>query len=189
MKKQIFAWVLVCLCVGLMGCHSSGVHDADGTVADLINRAGYGSMAADPTEGPLNDGTGFTVQEPEQSETVQNMENPPEDTETAIPTDFPEETVDKTPDSVSGDAGVSVVEIVDLTETEGWITLTALELFFEDGENAYYFPSIKSDLVIVKYADQTQKPIKEALADGDVTVQDLDRFGILYYTESLTYGE
>lgn len=189
MKKRIFGLVLVCLCVGLMGCRSSGVHETGGAVVDLINRAEYGSIAAGPTGGLLNEGTEFTVQEPEQPEIVQDMEKPPEDTETAIPTDIPEETVDKAPDSVPSDTGATVVEIVDLTETEGWITLTALELFYEDGEYAYYFPSIKSDLVIVKYADQTQKPIKEALADGDVTVQNLEQFGILYYKESLTYDE
>lgn len=92
-------------------------------------------------------------------------------------------------ETINGDAAHNsnaVIGIVDLTEEKGLITLTALELFYEDEEYAYYFSSIKSELVYVKYADQTEKPIKEALANGDVTVQDLDRFGILYYKESLS---
>ena len=81
---------------------------------------------------------------------------------------------------------VSVINIVDRVEQEGLITADALELFYEDGEYEYYFPSIRSSLVYAEYSDGTQKPIKEALETGDVTIADLDRFGIKYYKESVT---
>ena len=38
-------------------------------------------------------------------------------------------------------------------------------------------------LAYVEYADGTQKPIKEALAAGDVSIADLEWFGIRYYAE------
>lgn len=80
---------------------------------------------------------------------------------------------------------VTVVDIIDRTETEPLSTADALEGFWCDDEFTYYFASIKSHYVIVHYSDGTTQPIKEALAEGRVTLADLDRFGIGYYKEEI----
>ena len=74
----------------------------------------------------------------------------------------------------------AVVDIVDRTETEFLATDDALEGFWRDEEYTYSFASIKSHYIIVHYSDGTQLPIREAMARGDVTIADLDRYGIAY---------
>ena len=78
-----------------------------------------------------------------------------------------------------------VVDIVDRTQTEDLFTADALEGFWRDEEYIYYFPSIKSHYIIVCYSDGTRLPLREAMGRGDVTVADLDRFGIGYYKEEV----
>lgn len=80
---------------------------------------------------------------------------------------------------------VRVVDIVDRTETEFLATADALEGFWRDEEYIYCFSSIKSHYIIVHYSDGTQLPIREAMSRGDVTVADLDRFGIGYWKEEI----
>lgn len=55
------------------------------------------------------------------------------------------------------------------------------EVFYTDEEYEYVFPSLRSDVVIVYYKDGTEKPIKEALADRSVLIDDLNFFNIEYY--------
>lgn len=80
---------------------------------------------------------------------------------------------------------VTVVDIIDRTETEPLLTADALEGFWCDDEFTYYFASIKSHYVIVHYSDGTQETVREALEAGRVTLADLDRFGIDYYKEEI----
>lgn len=80
---------------------------------------------------------------------------------------------------------VRVTDIIDRTETEFLATADALEGFWRDEEYIYYFSSIKSHYIIVHYSDGTQLPIREAMSRGDVTVADLDRFGIGYWKEEI----
>lgn len=56
----------------------------------------------------------------------------------------------------------------------------AEEVFYVDEEYAYTFPSIRSEYVIVYYKDGTSQPIKEALAEGKLKIEDLNHFGINY---------
>ncbi len=74
-----------------------------------------------------------------------------------------------------------VLLIVDLTETGFLATADALEGFWEDDEYTYTFESIKSHYVRVVYTDLTWKGIKDALADGDVTIDDLTYYGIEFW--------
>ncbi len=60
----------------------------------------------------------------------------------------------------------------------------ALEGFYADESYAYYFPSIRSSVVIVYYRDGTEQTVREALAEGKIRISDLDWFGIAYYKES-----
>ncbi len=100
-------------------------------------------------------------------------------------------------DSLTGDIVTSEKEnvpspkkiqsIVDKTDTEAIATATALEWFYFDGTYNYYFPSIRSEYVIVTFTDSTQKTVKDALADGEITMKDLDEYKIMYYTEFRQY--
>jgi len=72
--------------------------------------------------------------------------------------------------------------IVDKRRGSDWST--SIDCFFEDEEYLYYFGlSPMHQYIIVEYADGTTQNVKEALADGNITIQDLDRFGIEYMKE------
>lgn len=59
----------------------------------------------------------------------------------------------------------------------------ALEKFYEDETHEYYFSCIKSSYVTVTYTDGTKETVKEALAKGNITMADVDKYGIRYYKE------
>ena len=80
---------------------------------------------------------------------------------------------------------VTVVDIVDLTQSGELCTDDALEGFWRDDEYTYYFSSIKSQYIIVHYSDGTEEPVRDAMAAGRVSIEDLDRFGIGYYKEKI----
>ena len=75
---------------------------------------------------------------------------------------------------------INVSEIIDRTVTEQISTDAALEKFFEDDENEYYYGSIKSEYVIVKYSDGSQETVSSALQNGKITLSDLDKYNIGY---------
>ena len=56
----------------------------------------------------------------------------------------------------------------------------AVEEIYRDDEMVYWFPSIMSGVYVVVYSDGTEQGIKEALAEGKVSIADLDRFNIEY---------
>lgn len=60
----------------------------------------------------------------------------------------------------------------------------ALERFYSDDIYSYYFPSIRSSVVIVYYKDGSEQTVKDALAEGKIKISDLDRFSIQYYKET-----
>ena len=61
--------------------------------------------------------------------------------------------------------------------------MLATEVFYEDADNVYYFPTISSQSIIVTYLNGDSEDIRSALNSGRATIADLDRFGIKYYTE------
>ncbi len=73
-----------------------------------------------------------------------------------------------------------IVDIVDRAVVENIPTDDAVEIFWTDGEFDYAFSSIRSHLVLVRYNDGTEEPIKLALESGRATIGDLDRFDIDY---------
>ena len=75
----------------------------------------------------------------------------------------------------------SIRDIVYHSERGG--TAQMLELFYEDDTYEYYCPTIRSDAVIVYFANGEEVPIKEAMSSGRVTPKDLTLFGIKYYKE------
>lgn len=56
----------------------------------------------------------------------------------------------------------------------------ALENFYEDDEYIYQFGCLMSDAITVYYSDGTTQNVKEALADGNIVITDLNKFGITY---------
>lgn len=79
----------------------------------------------------------------------------------------------------------NVVEIKDKTKEDTNIACAmALEKIFEDGKNEYYLSCIKSGYIIVKYENGYEENVKSALKNGNITMQDLDRFDISYISEA-----
>lgn len=96
-------------------------------------------------------------------------------------------------EEVSDDVSVEVTElsftIVDKRDTAA---------FFDDGEENIYFDeeyryslpaTPESEYIIVEYSDGTKENIKEALENGNITIEDLDRFGIKYLKYSKSTGD
>ncbi|MBE6631782.1 MAG: hypothetical protein E7623_03690 [Ruminococcaceae bacterium] len=75
--------------------------------------------------------------------------------------------------------------IEDLTSTGEIVTSAALECFYMDEKYSYWFGSIKSGYITVYYKDGTSQNIREALADGKITIADLDWFNISYGKEEI----
>ena len=81
--------------------------------------------------------------------------------------------------TTSGWEIVSIVLTTDSFDTE-------METFFSDEENTYQFPARMSPYMVVHYSNGEEEYIKAALRSGRVTLPDLDRFGIRYYTTPKT---
>ncbi|MBQ4040984.1 MAG: hypothetical protein IJC91_07610, partial [Oscillospiraceae bacterium] len=76
-----------------------------------------------------------------------------------------------------------VVDIYDRAEEEQLPCDEALELFYEDEANEYYFSCIKSHYIMVTDSTGRTVDVVTALNEGLITIADLDRYGIEYYTE------
>ena len=75
--------------------------------------------------------------------------------------------------------------IIDLTQSGEICTNDTIEMFYSDNTYNYCFASIRSHYVIVYYKDGTEQNVKDALADGRININDLDRFGIKYYKDPI----
>lgn len=62
-------------------------------------------------------------------------------------------------------------------------TDTAPEPFFEDEKYIYLFSSVRSEHVIVTFADGTAMPVREALEKGYINIRALDIYSIHYLKE------
>ena len=85
----------------------------------------------------------------------------------------------KTPSEVAK----NVVKIEN-TATPDMVFAQALEYFYEDDANKYYFSCIMSGVIIVTYEDGTTENVKEAINNGHITIADLDRNNIKYHKEA-----
>lgn len=84
-------------------------------------------------------------------------------------------------------SGRAVVKITDRAEKENIPTDTALEKFWSDGVYDYFFGSIRNEYVIVEFSDGTKKTVKEAFADGEISISDLDNFKIGYIKQNAVF--
>ena len=102
---------------------------------------------------------------------------------------------DLTIKELQNEYGISVVtskkptirSVKDNSTKPGVFTPQAYEKIYEDDKNEYYFTTMKSNLVIVRYSDGTEKNIIQALNDGDLTIKDLQNvYGISVVTQVRT---
>lgn len=75
-----------------------------------------------------------------------------------------------------------LVSITQYPKPSGTVNLCMLEEFFKDEDYFYSFPYLgDSNYVIVKYSDGSTQNVKEALNEGNISMSDLDAFGISYF--------
>lgn len=80
-----------------------------------------------------------------------------------------------------------VVDIIDKTsEIPDLIIAQALELFYEDENNKYYYSSMKGNYIVVKYENGFEETVEEALKKGTIKIDDLDRYSINYIISTKT---
>ena len=80
-------------------------------------------------------------------------------------------------------ASVHVVDIRDRTAEEEIACDAALEKFWEDETNEYYFSCIKSRYIMVMDSTGRTVDVVKALEEGLITIETLDYYGIKYDTE------
>ncbi len=74
-----------------------------------------------------------------------------------------------------------VVEIMDISNKKDGIPADdGLFLFYADEVYDYFYYGNKSEYVRVRYSDGSEKTVEEALKTGDITMADLDEYGIVY---------
>lgn len=83
----------------------------------------------------------------------------------------------------TNDGPRKIQTIYDVAKLDNIPCDTAMELFWEDRENSYYFSCIKSQYIKVVYKDGTSEDIVTALKAGNATIRDLDQFEIEYYVK------
>ena len=119
-------------------------------------------------------------QNTEQRNVPENKENT--STETTVTTDAAEEETKDLSSEIPG-AVVHVVDIWDQTTREQIACASALEKFWEDETNEYYFECIKSQYIIVMDSTGRTVDVVTALNEGLITIETLDNYGIKYDTK------
>ncbi len=79
---------------------------------------------------------------------------------------------------------IKVFEIVDLEKRDNIPCDQAFQKFYSDAEYNYFYHCIKSEYVLVKYSDGTEKTAEDALKNGDITIADLDKYNISYIKQA-----
>ncbi len=82
-----------------------------------------------------------------------------------------------------------IKEIIDLVARDNLSCAEALEKFYQDENYTYSYNCIKSDKVIVKYNDNTQETVSQALKNANISIKDLDTYNIDYLKEKINKNE
>lgn len=77
--------------------------------------------------------------------------------------------------------GITLTDIVDTSIRDNIATSDAMEEFYEDNVYIYEFGSIVSELIECTFSDGTVMNVRKALAEGVVSISDLDKYGISYF--------
>lgn len=86
----------------------------------------------------------------------------------------------------AGNSGTDYGEVIDISDwavAEGLECVKEEEMFYEDENMEYYFSEVRSPHVIVTYSNDYIESIVTALKDGRITIADLDKYGIDYFTK------
>ncbi len=75
-----------------------------------------------------------------------------------------------------------VVDIIDKVKEENLACAEAIDYFYEDRDNLYYFDCLKRDKIIVVYEDGTVKSFNDSFL-SEINLEDLDKFNINYMSE------
>lgn len=70
--------------------------------------------------------------------------------------------------------------IVSIRYDNNNVEMQLVETFYQDENNVYYFPTMRSGYIIVTYQNGDSEDICSALEAGRATIADLDRFDIEY---------
>ena len=108
------------------------------------------------------------IKESTSTETTDNLDN----------TDRGTEDLSEIPGAV-----VHVVDIWDQTTREQIACASALEKFWEDETNEYYFGCIKSHYIMVMDSTGRIVDVVTALEEGLINIETLDSYGIKYDTK------
>lgn len=74
-----------------------------------------------------------------------------------------------------------VTEIVDKTKSiKNFTCAEALEQFYEDNNYDYYYDCMKGKYIIVRYESGYEETVSNALKNGTIKINDLDRYNISY---------
>ena len=76
--------------------------------------------------------------------------------------------------------GITLTDIVDTSIRDNIATSDAMEEFYEDNVYIYEFGSIVSELIECTFSDGTVMNVRKALAEGMISISDLDKFNIRY---------
>jgi len=78
----------------------------------------------------------------------------------------------------------SNITLIDKTKNiKDFAAATALEPFYDDESYTYFWSCIKNKYMIVKYSDGSEELISDALKQGHIDIQILDKFNISYIKE------
>ena len=111
-------------------------------------------------------------------------EKPTDTIETTAPTATTTPSVEQTEnDNEIPGRTIHVVDIWDQTTREQIACASALEKFWEDETNEYYFSCIKSQYIIVMDSTGKTVDVVTALEEGLINIETLDSYGIKYATK------
>ena len=113
-----------------------------------------------------------------------SSEKPTDTIETTVPTATSTPGVEQTEnDNEIPGRTIHVVDIWDQTTREQLLCASALEKFWEDETNEYYFSCIKSHYIMVMDGTGRTVDVVTALEEGLITIETLDSYGIKYDTK------
>ena len=192
--KKIF---LLLGCIVLICFAFSACDEAEESKADISKAETAVSQAVSETESEISEDVSAEesvteVSVTEESETPEGSNSEPTDnvSESEVLPEESEEVSEEVFENVSGEVSEQVSQtrtftIVDKRDEQNGCWAEALDEFFEDDNFIYAFSATPmSEYVIVEYSDGTTQNVKEAFADGNITLADLDKFGITYYKMS-----
>ena len=161
MKRLIAYALALVLILALVGCNNTQNNQNETTPQQT------------PTDGTTPTETTPEVTTPK--ETTPELTTP--EGNTPAETTAPEETTE-TPEQPSIDDDSNIQNIINWVDIEEITVAAMIEPFYTDELYEYVFANIESPYVIVYYKDGTAQLVRDALEEGNITIEDLSRFQV-----------